>query len=139
RTGALYGLAAGVLIAGYTVLDATAVNAFVIAPIFFDWCSNAMRWALVSPYAVSHRPEITRVWRRYWREVLLVAALGPLGYILVLYAFTIAPVSLVAPARELSIVVGVLFGWWLLREPQGVRRLCGAAVVVAGVIALALS
>ena len=138
-SGVAYGLSAGVLIACYTVLDAAAVTTLAIAPLLFDWCSNAMRWALVSPYVLRRRQRVWRVWREHWREVLIVALLGPLGYTLVLYAFTFADVSLVAPARELSIVVGVLFGWWLLREPQGVRRLCGAAVVVTGVIALALS
>lgn len=139
RAGVGYGLAAGVLIACYTVLDAAAVQTLLIAPLFFDWCSNAIRWALVSPYAVKRPEHVSRVWREHWREVLIVAILGPLGYILVLYAFTLADVSRVAPARELSIVVGVLFGWLLLREPQGARRVAGAAIVVVGVIALALS
>ncbi len=137
--GAWYGLAAGVLIASYTLLDATAVKTFMIAPVFFDWTTNAMRLTLLTPYALRRRTRVAAVWRDRRREAFAVAVLGPLGYILVLYAFTLAPVSLVAPARELSIVVGALFGWWLLREPQPLRRLCGAAVVVAGVTALALS
>nr|MDQ6936034.1 EamA family transporter [Actinomycetota bacterium] len=45
---------------------------------------------------------------------------------------------LVAPARESSIVVGSLLGWLVLREPRPARRLAGAAVVLAGVAALAL-
>ncbi|MGH3727410.1 MAG: EamA family transporter [Micromonosporaceae bacterium] len=138
-TGIGYGLAAGVLIATYTVVDAAAVKAFAVTPILFDWANNTIRTALLTPYAVRHRSKISQVWREHWRAALVVSTLGPLGYILVLYAFTLAPVSLVAPARELSIVVGTLFGLWLLREPQGVRRIFGAVLVVAGVAALALS
>ncbi|MGH3647193.1 MAG: EamA family transporter, partial [Micromonosporaceae bacterium] len=137
--GVAYGLAAGVLIASYTVLDGAAMQAFVIAPVLFDWSVNAIGATLLSPYAARRRDTVRQVWRDHRREVLTVAVLGPLGYIMVLYAFTIAPVSLIAPARELSIVVGTVFGWWLLREQQGLRRLAGAAVVVAGVAALALS
>jgi drug/metabolite transporter (DMT)-like permease len=52
---------------------------------------------------------------------------------------TLAPVSVVAPARELSMMVGVLFGWWLLKEPDIGRRLLGAALIAAGVAAVSLS
>ncbi|MGH3737760.1 MAG: EamA family transporter [Micromonosporaceae bacterium] len=138
-TGVAYGLAAGVLIAGYTVLDGAAMRTFAIAPVLFDWSVNTIGAAALTPYAARRWGAVAQVWRDHWREVLTIAVLGPLGYILVLYAFTLAPVSLIAPARELSIVVGTLFGAWLLREPQGLRRLAGAAVVVAGVAALALS
>jgi drug/metabolite transporter (DMT)-like permease len=50
----------------------------------------------------------------------------------------LAPVSLVAPARELSIVFGSLAAWLVLGEPNPRRRLTGAAVVLAGVAAIAV-
>ena len=49
-----------------------------------------------------------------------------------------APVSVVAPVRESSIVVGALLSWLVLREPHPARRLAGSVVVLAGVAALAL-
>ena len=48
------------------------------------------------------------------------------------------PVSYIAPAREVSIVIGAFFGSHLLREAEGRRRLWAAAAMAAGVIALAL-
>jgi drug/metabolite transporter (DMT)-like permease len=76
---------------------------------------------------------------RHRREVLIVAVLSPLAYVLVLQALTLAPVSVVAPVRESSIVVGALLSWLVLREPHPARRLVGSVVVLAGVAALALS
>ncbi len=81
------------------------------------------------------RPVLTS----HWRELLTIAVLSPLAYVLVLQALTTAPVSLVAPLRESSIVVGSLLGWWLLGEPRAARRLLGAAVVVVGVGLLSLA
>ena len=49
-----------------------------------------------------------------------------------------APVSLVAPARESSIVVGSLLAWWLFKEPDPLRRLCGAAIVLGGIVLIAV-
>ena len=73
-----------------------------------------------------------------WRRILAFALLSPLSYILVLYAITIAPVALVAPLRELSVVLVSLFGVFVLKEQRPARRLIAATVVVAGIVLLAL-
>jgi drug/metabolite transporter (DMT)-like permease len=137
RAGALYGTGAGILIAAYTIWDAHSVGALALAPIFYDWGNDLCRALMLTPYAVTHRPRVGEIARAHWPEVLMIGALSPLAYILVLYAYTKAPVSVVAPARELSIVIGSLLGWLWLREPQPGRRLTGAAVVVVGIAALA--
>jgi drug/metabolite transporter (DMT)-like permease len=56
--------------------------------------------------------------------------------VLVLRAQQLAPISLVAPARESSIMIGALLSWWILREPNPRRRLVGSAVVLAGIAAI---
>ncbi len=55
-------------------------------------------------------------WQRQWRHALVVAALSPLAYLLVLYAVQIAPLSHVAPAREVSMLFAALLGGRLLGE-----------------------
>ena len=75
----------------------------------------------------------------FGRSALLVGALAPLGYILVLWAMERAPISHVAPARELATLVGTYFGGRLLKEKTAVGRLLGALCIVAGVICLAAS
>jgi drug/metabolite transporter (DMT)-like permease len=65
--------------------------------------------------------------------------LSPVAYGLVLFALRIAPVALVAPVRELSIVIGSVIAWRVLHEPNPVRRLAGAAIVLIGVFALAVA
>ena len=75
----------------------------------------------------------------HWREMATVAVLSPAAYILVLVAMQTLPVTIVAPARESSIVVGSLLAWWLFREAQPVRRLAGAVVVLGGITLLSLS
>jgi drug/metabolite transporter (DMT)-like permease len=70
--------------------------------------------------------------------VLSVAVLSPLAYVLVLQALTLAPVSLVAAARESGIVVGALLGWLVLREPDPGRRLLGTGLVATGIALMAV-
>jgi uncharacterized membrane protein len=48
-------------------------------------------------------------------------------------------VSAVAPAREMSMMVGALFGLVILRERVGAWRLIGCAVLIVGVVMLGAS
>ncbi|ADD45534.1 DMT family transporter [Stackebrandtia nassauensis] len=134
-----YGLLTGVFIASYTVWDAWAVGPLAISPILYDWGNNIVRGTILTPYALRRRAEIRRVWTQHRSSVFIVATIAPAAYILVLFAYRFAPVSLVAPARELSIVIGSVFAWLLLREPQAGRRIAGAVVVLLGVAALAVA
>lgn len=135
--GVGYGLLTGALIAAYTVWDAFAVSALGISPILLHWGDNLTRSATLAPHALRNKPEIRRVWTTHRTPILVVAVFAPAAYILVLFAYRYAPVSLVAPARELSIVIGGVLAWLLLREPQATRRILGAMVVLLGVVALA--
>ncbi len=57
-----------------------------------------------------------------------IALLTPLGYILVLFAMRLAPISHVAPLREMSMLVGMYFGARFLSEGQIVRRIIGVGL-----------
>jgi drug/metabolite transporter (DMT)-like permease len=133
------GVMTGLFIAGYTLWDAHAVADAGISPLLYGWATTVGETMLLGTVAARSRPAVASAWRSYHREVLAVAVLAPLAYLLVLIALTQAPVSAVAPARELSIVIGVLLGGRLLKEADATMRVLAAAAVVAGVVALAVS
>ena len=64
--------------------------------------------------------------------------MSPVSYVLVLYAMQVAPLSHVAPAREVSMLFAALIGGQLLGEGDRWLRLLGATCIAAGVMALAL-
>jgi drug/metabolite transporter (DMT)-like permease len=132
------GVATGVFIAAYTLWDAHAVADVDISPLLYGWATAIGETAILSPVAARSWPAVVDAWRSFRREVLAVAVLAPLAYLLVLIALTQAPVSAVAPTRELSIVIGVVLGGRLLREADATVRVLAAAAVVAGVVALAV-
>ena len=76
--------------------------------------------------------------RTQWKHALVMATLSPLAYVLVLYAARLAPLSHVAPAREVSMLFAALIGGRLLGEADRGWRLAGAVCMGAGVAALAL-
>jgi uncharacterized membrane protein len=119
-------------------VDKLAVSAFLVPPLVQDWATNLGRVVLMTPLAVRQRAEIGRVWRRSRLEIVAVAILCPLSYILVLTAMVFTPVSYVAPAREISILIAAVLGAQLLAEVDARRRLVAAAAMVGGIICLAL-
>ncbi len=135
--GVGYGVLCGTTIAVYTLWDAHAVTALAVSPVFLMFGSALFESLFLTPYALTRRFEVAGLWRDNKLPVLAVAVLSPLAYVLVLFALRLAPVSLVAPARELSIVIGSIGAWLLLREPNPARRLSGAVIVLAGVAAIA--
>ena len=134
-----YGLGTGVLIAVYTLWDGGAVKRAGIPPLVFYWGGEVVRVALVSPAALGQREGIRRLWRTHRNRVVGIALLSPLSYILVLLAFRRGMVSHIAPARELSILIGAYLGGRVLGEGEQRRRRIAAAAFAAGVIALALA
>jgi len=136
RAGILWGLVTGACIAGYTLNDGWAVKYLAISPILVDYSGNLFRAVVLAPRALADS-EMRQEIREFGRAALVVGALGPLGYILVLWAMTMAPISHVAPARELATVVGTFFGSRLLKEQASWSRVAGALCIVVGVICLA--
>lgn len=137
RDGVGWGFATGGFIASYTVTDAYTVKTLGIAPVILDWCSNLLRFFLLAPLALSDRDRARAAMRGYWGVAAAVGILSPLSYILVLAALRQgAPLSLVAPLREMSMMAGALMGMLILGEPLGRWRLAGCAILVLGVILL---
>ena len=111
----LFGIGAGMLIGSYTAWDAHAVSVLLVPPLLLDYVSSLGRATLLAPIALRKRQLIASHWREHRLGVLAIAAFNPLAYILVLYALTFTPVTYVAPLREVSVLLTVLAGSFLLR------------------------
>jgi drug/metabolite transporter (DMT)-like permease len=133
-----YALITGAFIAGYTLWDKQAVSRFAMSPILLDWGANLVRALFLTPFALRHWKSARNEWRIHRFEAVGVALLVPLSYILVLTAMQFTPVSYVAPAREISILIGTVMGTRLLAEGDVPRRLVAAGAMVVGVVALAV-
>ena len=138
RKAMVYALVTGTFIASYTLWDKQAVSKFGVAPILQDWGANLGRSLLLTPFALRHWKSARNEWRIHRFEAVGIALLVPLSYILVLTAMQFTPVSYVAPAREISILIGTIMGARLLAEGDAPRRLVAACAMVLGVVALAI-
>jgi drug/metabolite transporter (DMT)-like permease len=130
-------LLTGVAIAGYTLWDKHAVDALALSPLVYYWGTNTANALLLTAIVLrGRRPAVALAWETSRRAALGVALLSPLAYVLILYALAHAPVSAVAPARELSILVGTMLGTTVLAEADGGRRTIASVAILLGVVAL---
>ncbi|HEX4443279.1 MAG TPA: EamA family transporter [Galbitalea sp.] len=138
RRGILWGLLVGITIAAYTLWDANAVVQEKLPPLGYFWITVVVQLVAFAPFALRQPKYTIALAKQHWAAALVVGILSPLAYVLILFAFTLAPVALVAPAREASVVLVALGGWLLFKEPHPVQRMLGALVVLGGVALLAL-
>jgi drug/metabolite transporter (DMT)-like permease len=139
RMGIFFGLLTGVFIASYTVNDGWAVKVLAISPFVVDFSGNVVRVLVLSPFVLRDRVGTLREIRMYWGPAAVVSVLGPLGYILVLFAMRVAPISHIAPTRELATLAGAYMGSKLLSERTTPERMVGAACIVLGVVSLSFA
>lgn len=137
RKGMLYGVLTGVFIAGYTVVDGYAVKFLFMSPILVDYIGNFVRLVFLLPAIARDVPAAAVLWKKQRKYALFVGIISPVSYVLVLYAVQTAPLSHVAPAREVSMLFAALLGGHLLGEGERKSRLLGAGFIAAGVAALA--
>lgn len=139
RLGVAWGLATGLCIASYTVIDGWAIKTLGMAPLLFYTVGLAMRTVALAPWALRRPAALLSQARSHKGAILVVGLLSPLAYSLVLFALQRAPLSYVAPAREISMLLGTVLGARLLKEALSRRQLLGAALMLAGVAGLALA
>ena len=136
--GLQYGLLTGLFIAAYTLWDKAAVVDHSVSAMAITFASMLLPLILLLPVVAKKKEETKMEIRLHWKQALLVAIFQPLSYLLVLIALKHAPVTYVAPVRELSIVFGVSFGASLLKEADITRRIIAALVIMTGIALPAL-
>ncbi len=150
NTAVLFALGTGVVIAAYSAVDrvgARLVEPWLFAAIIFpvgaaglavwirivDWRNAAGSSAAVYPL-----PQAAP-WSRAGAAGIITLA----AYLMILVAYTQAPLAVVAPLRESAVVLVSGWGSFRLGEAtngiEGARRIAGAVLVLAGAAFIALA
>ncbi len=136
RKALSFALATAVMIAAYTVIDATGVRlvenpltyiawTFVLAGICFPAYVFIWRPGTLQAHVRAHAP-----------VVILAGSMIVVTYTLALFAFRLGSTAEIAALRETSVVFAAIIGAVFLSEPFGRRRIFAAMVIAAGAVAL---
>lgn len=128
----------GGTIALYTLVDGVGVRLANHTMTYITWLFIAEGAAVL--YILL--PRIQRLKRQSRHQLILAFAgglLSALAYGLALYAKTKAPLGMVSALRETSVVIASMIGVFWFGEGPARIRLLAAAIVVAGIVMLALA
>ena len=73
-----------------------------------------------------------------WKSGFIAGSLSLASYWVAIWAFTQAPIALVAALRETSVLFAILLGVLVLKERAGWPRWAAAGLIVCGVILIRL-
>ena len=137
-SGITYGVLTGLLIAIYTVNDTIAIKSYAISPLLLTLSTNLFSTFLLLPFIFNQKEELKREIKMHKWVIIAIAVLSPAAYILVLEALKYAPLTVVAPARETSIVLGVFMGSKAFNEEDSKKRIIASVLILVGIIALSV-
>ena len=78
------------------------------------------------------QPSLRDAWLKEWRGIVAAAIGSIASYCLILYVMQTETVSYIVTLRQSSVLLAVLVGWLMLREPYGRMRVVAATAMLMG-------
>ncbi|WP_340107764.1 DMT family transporter [Pikeienuella sp. HZG-20] len=135
---AAFAVGTGCFIAAYTLVDGYGARAAGSPLGFYGWESigNALVFmALIG----GMRPASLKAALRARVALFIGGGASFAAYALAIYAFTVAPIALVAALRETSIVFALLIGVFFLKERLNLVKVASTAITLIGAALLRFS
>ncbi len=135
-----FALLCAVMVALYTTIDAGGlrISRDIIGMVwgYLLWLF-LIDWIGITSFAIIlRRGELITTYKAQFKFGALAALISIIGFSSAMYAMTIAPVAPMIALRETSILFAAIFGYFLLKEPFGLRRIILAGVLVMGLVVL---
>jgi drug/metabolite transporter (DMT)-like permease len=126
----VFALLAALAAAGYTLWDRHAVQSFPAFLYFYGYTVF-----IAGGYAIwllRKRTIAVVAWQEHKGAAVMIGILNIVTYTLVLLALRESNATYVIAVRQLSIGLGAVFGWWLLREPTSRPKQIGVLMLLLG-------
>ena len=134
-----YSLLTGLCIGLYSITDGYGARISLSAISFVSW--TFIINALFFPLIISFKNEkniIERVKKNGKKMFFIGGSLDYLTYMIIVWAFTKAPIPMVGALRETSIFFSIFIGYFFLKEKITLAKILSITLVIAGVIGLKL-
>ena len=132
-----YSLLTGLCIGLYSITDGYGARISSSATSFVSW--TFIINALVYPLIISFKNQknlINRVKQSGKKMFFVGGSLDYLTYIIVVWAFTKAPIPMVGALRETSILFSIIIGYFILKEKISTTKIFSILLILVGVIGL---
>jgi drug/metabolite transporter (DMT)-like permease len=130
----LFSLSTGVVIAAYTMIDGQGARVGGTPHAYAGWLFILSAVPIVSFATVRLKSDVRSVLASHWKKGVPIGIFSALAYWVIVWAMTVAPMALVAAARETSILFAALVSWGVLGEKLRPTRWLGAVLTVVGLV-----
>lgn len=138
RMAMLLALVIGVLVSSYSVLD--SFGAQKIPLVFYIAMMNIVAPLFALPWLYkSKKQDFIDVFKNHLFLAFLVAFAGSAAYLIVVWAYALAPAAYVLALREVSIVITALLGMVYLKEPITRLKAAGITFILIGILLIKLA
>jgi drug/metabolite transporter (DMT)-like permease len=141
-SGALYAVATGSMIAGYHLVDRSAMGLRPApSPVEYLFLMHLFLALFVSLWVFvgfRYGRRAISEWTANRRGVLVVGLFTPLAYGLIIVALKFGNAASVAAGRNIGIFISIAIGVLVLKERVGLVRLAGSVCIAVGLVGLVL-
>ena len=134
----IYAGATSLCITAYTLSDGLGARVSGNANAYVLWLFFLDALPMVAMTLFIRRRSFLVAARENWTAGLIGGALSLVAYWIVIWAFTVAPIPIVAALRETSILIALLIGTFWLGEKVTPIRIASILLVVAGLALMRL-
>ena len=134
RRAILLSLATGVLIAAYTMIDGQGARAGSTPHAYAGWLFILTAVPVIMLAKARLHKNVRSLLAGHWQRGVPIGILSALAYWVIVWAMTVAPMALVAAARETSILFAALTSWGVLGEKIRPLRWAGVMLTVLGLL-----
>jgi drug/metabolite transporter (DMT)-like permease len=130
----LYAAGTAACTAAYTIVDGMGARVSGTASGFTFWMFVLDTFIMVTYALATRGGAAIRRLAPEWRNGLAAGGLSLGSYWIAIWAFTVAPIALVAALRETSVLFVMLIAVVLIGERAGAWRWLAAALIVGGIV-----
>ncbi len=131
-------LTAAVASSIYSVIDKVGVQ--ILHPVYYIWLINLWMAIFTGLYLILRRQvSFLKIWKEWKKEILIIAILQNIAYLLVLMAMQMSKVSYVVAFRQVGALFGAGMGIFLLKESYWKTRISGALILTLGLVLIGLA
>jgi drug/metabolite transporter (DMT)-like permease len=129
-----YALGTACFTAAYTLVDGVGARIAATASGYTLWMFSLDACGMTAVAAATRGAGALRRLAPAWRSGVAAGALSLGAYWIAIWAFTLAPLALVAALRETSVMFAMLIGVFLLGERANGWRWLSVGLILAGVV-----
>ena len=136
---AVFALITGCFIAGYSLNDGLGARVAETALGFYGWATLLNVTIFAVYIALAHPGVLSRLPKEGKMVFFVGGNASFIAYVMVVWAFTQAPIALVTALRETSIVFALMIGVFVLKERFDIAKFFATALTILGAVLLKIA